>query len=84
MRRWTSRGGIFVAEEGLIEGVDAGGEPGVQGVDAGGEGGDIGAHFLAERGDVLADAGNRSPKSKANPQDRDDDSDGVREAYPIT
>ena len=23
-RRWTSRGGVFVAEEGLIEGVDAG------------------------------------------------------------
>ena len=53
-RRWASRGRVFVAEEGLIEGVDAGGEPGIQGVNARVEGGDIGPHFLAELGQVLA------------------------------
>ena len=34
-RRWISRGGVFVAEKRLIEGIDAGGEPSIQGVDVG-------------------------------------------------
>ena len=45
-RRQTSRGGVLVTEQCLVEGVD----PGV-------ESGDIGAHFLAEGSDVLAHFG---------------------------
>ena len=42
-----------MAEKRLIEGVDAGGEPGIQGIDARVEGDDIGPHFLAELSHVL-------------------------------
>ena len=48
-------GGVFVTEEGLVEGVDAGREPSIQAADAGVEHRDIGAYFLAELGQVLAD-----------------------------
>ena len=48
-------GGVFVAEEGLIEGVDAGREPGIQAVDAGVKRRDFGAYLLAELGQVRAD-----------------------------
>ena len=48
-------GGVFVAEEGLIEGVDAGREPSIQAVDAGVKRRDIGAYLLAELGQVWTD-----------------------------
>ena len=48
-------GGVFVAEEGLIEGVDAVREPSIQAVDAGVKRRDIGAYLLAELGQVRAD-----------------------------
>lgn len=57
-----SRGGVFVAEESLVKGVNTVGEPGIQGVNAGAEGGDIGVHLLAERGHVLEDGGDRTPE----------------------
>ena len=44
-----------MAEEGLIEGIDAGPEPSIQAVDAGVERHDIGAYFLAELDQVRAD-----------------------------
>ena len=44
-----------MAEEGLIEGVDAGREASIQAVDAGVKRCDIGAYFLAELGQVRAD-----------------------------
>ena len=44
-----------MAEEGLVEGVDAGREPSIQAVDAGVKRRDIGAYFLAELGQVRAD-----------------------------
>ena len=50
-----SGGGDFAAEEGLIEGIDAGREPSIQAVDAGVERHDIGAYFLAELDQVRAD-----------------------------
>ena len=48
-------GGVFVAEEGLIEGFDAGREPSIQAVDAGVKRRDMGAYFLAELDQVRAD-----------------------------
>ena len=72
-------GGVFAAEEGLKEGVDAGVE-----------GGDIGVYFLAELGHVLAgvlvSGINRAPDGQADTQDGNDDGDGagVHEAYPNT
>lgn len=45
-RRQTSRGGVLVTEQCLVEGVNARVESG-----------DIGAHFLAEGSDVLAHFG---------------------------
>ena len=56
--RWLVRGlggGVFVAEEGLIEGVDSGREPSAQAVDGGVKRRDIDAYFLAELGQVWAD-----------------------------
>ena len=44
-----------MAEEGLIEGVDAGREPSIQPVDGRVKRRDIGAYFLAELGQVRAD-----------------------------
>ena len=44
-----------MAEEGLIEGVDAGREPGIQTVDAGVKRRDFGAYLLAELGQVRTD-----------------------------
>ena len=42
-----------MAEERLIEVVDAGGKPGIEGVDARVEGRDIGADVLSESSEVL-------------------------------
>ena len=82
-RSQASRGGVFAAEEGLVEGVDAG----VQGGDVGphflAEACDVSAHFLAKSGHVLADGGDCSPEAEANPQDGNDDGDGVRVHGPI-
>ena len=49
------RGGVFAAEEGLIEGVDAGREPSIHAVDAGVKRLDIGAYLLAELGQIWTD-----------------------------
>ncbi len=71
----TSRGGVFAAEECLVEVVDAS----VQS-----------AHILADFGDVLLDASvsgvDRTPQGQANPKDRDDNGNGVgvHEPYSIT
>ena len=48
-------GGVFAAEEGLTEGIDAGRAPSIQAVDTGVKRRDIGAYFLAELGQVPAD-----------------------------
>ena len=48
-------GGVFVAEEGLIEGFDAGPEPSIQAVDAGVKRRDMGAYLLAELGQIRTD-----------------------------
>ena len=89
-RERTSRGGVFAAEEGLIEGVDAGVE-----------GGDISAHFLADFSQVPAQVlvsgvqllaelhiafAIGSPEGKTRPLNCDDDGDGVRvhEGFSIT
>jgi len=80
-----SRSGVFMAEECLIEVVDAG----VQGAYIGAhflaerghvltEACDVSAHFLAKSGHVLADGGDCSPEAEANSHDRDDDGNGVR------
>ena len=47
-------GGVFAAEEGLTEGIDAGRDPSIQAVDAGARGHDIGAYFLTELHQVRA------------------------------
>lgn len=53
--RFGAGGGLFAAEEGLTEGIDAGRDPSMQAVDAGVKRHDIGAYFLAEVDQVRAD-----------------------------
>ena len=74
---WFRPGGeVFVTEEGLIEGVDVGGEPSIQAADAGVKRRDIGAYVLADGVVsgvyVLADgfetAVDRKPEGQANPR----------------
>ena len=71
-RRWTSSGRVFAAEEGLIEGVDAG----VEGVDAG-----IQSAFHG-----VYPPGQESEQREACPDNSNNDGDGVcvHEPYPIT
>ena len=75
-------GGVIAAEEGLKEGVDAG----VQRTQFLPDFGQVLAQVLVSGVYVLSDGGDCPPEAHANPQDRNDDGDGVgvHEAYPNT